>query len=134
MRDLCRADGAATVRLVFGALLVLLLPFGAAVPLDRAPVVQLIDRDPARGADLREGEPLYLRLRYRGAMPIHILIRGRYRGDVVRYFLQDSEELFPAGTPRRGAGGSTGSPGSCFQEPFWLPLHSFEQFLWRHGT
>jgi hypothetical protein len=97
MRDLCRVSGAAAVRVLFGAILVLLVPFGAAVPLDPAPTIQLIDRDPGRNVDLRAGEPLYLRLRYQSPIPIHILLSGYDRGDMVRGYLQDSDELFPAG-------------------------------------
>jgi hypothetical protein len=97
MRDRGRINRAFTVRLLLGAMLALLLPSAAALPLDRDPTVQLIDSDPGQDAVLHEGEPLYLRLRYRSAIPIHVLVSGYHRGDLVRDFAQDGEELFPAG-------------------------------------
>ena len=53
--------------------------------------------DAGRDTILRNGEPLYLRFRYQSAIPIHILLSGYYRGEVVQGFRHDSEELFPAG-------------------------------------
>ena len=97
MRDRCRVSRRFAIRLLLGALLTLLLPFAAAVPADRAPTLELIASEPGLGAVLRQGEPLYLRLRYRSATPVHILLSGHHRGDVVHGFRQDSEELFPAG-------------------------------------
>jgi hypothetical protein len=97
VRDRGRASGAFTIRVVLGALLALLLPSAAALPLDRAPTVQLVDSDPGQDAVLRELEPLYLRLRYLSAIPIHIWVDGYLRGDFVNNFYQDKEELFPAG-------------------------------------
>jgi hypothetical protein len=85
------------IRLVLGALLTLLLPSAAAFSADRGSTLELIGSDPGLPAILRHGEPLYLRLRYRSPIPIHILLSGYYRGDVVHGFRQDSEELFPAG-------------------------------------
>jgi hypothetical protein len=75
----------------------LLLPLAAGLRAESAPRLQLIDRDPGHGVTLRPGEPLYLRVRYRSAMPIRILVNGQYRGEVVLGFRQDGEELFPAG-------------------------------------
>jgi hypothetical protein len=80
-----------------GALLSLLLPCAAAAQSPSSPTIELIDSDPGRDAVLRPGEPLYLRFRYRSDTPLHILVSGAYRGDVVRGFLHDGEELFPAG-------------------------------------
>ena len=85
------------MRILFGAVLVLLLPFAAAVPSERVPTLDLIDSDPGQGAILSSGQPLYLRFQYRSDIPIQILVSGSYRGDVVRGFLHDNEELFPAG-------------------------------------
>src|SRR5919106_322834 len=97
MRHQCRVIRALAIRLLLGALLALLLPFAAAVPSERIPTPDLIDLDPRQDAVLGSREPLYLRLRYRSAIPIHILLSGYYRGDVVHGFRQDSEELFPPG-------------------------------------
>ena len=97
MRYGCRVSRRCAIRVLLGASLALLLPAAAALPLDRVPRLQLIDSDPGQHAILRHGEPLYLRIRYRSAIPIHILISGYHRGDVVRGFRQDSGELFPAG-------------------------------------
>jgi hypothetical protein len=97
VRDRGRGSGAFTIRVVLGALLALLLPSPAALPLDRPPTVQLVDRDPGQGAVLREGEPLYLRLRYRSAVPIRIQVVGYLRRDFVSNLMQDPEKLFPAG-------------------------------------
>ena len=97
MRNRLRGDRLFAIRLLAGALLVLFSPVAAAFPVDPAATLQLIDSDPGPGAVLRNGEPLYLRFRYRSATPIHILVSGYYRGDVVRGFRQDSEELFPPG-------------------------------------
>ena len=97
MRDRCRANGLLARRVLLGALLALLLPFAAAVPSEPVPTLRLIDSGPGPDAVLSSGEPLYLRLRYRSATPIHILVSGHYRNEVVRGFRQDSEELFPAG-------------------------------------
>jgi hypothetical protein len=80
-----------------GALLAPLLPCAAAAPSEQVPLLDLIDLDPGQDAVLSSGEPLYLRFRYRSAIPIRILLNGSYRGDVVHGFRQDSEELFPAG-------------------------------------
>ena len=85
------------VRVLLGALLALLLPFGVAVPSEQVLAPDLIDLDPGQDAVLSRVEPLYLRLRYRSATPIHILLSGSYRGDVVHRFRHDSAELFPAG-------------------------------------
>ena len=97
MRDRGRASGAFAIRVLLGALLALSLPLTAALPLDRPPTVQLIDRDPSEGAVLRAGEPLYLRLRYRSAVPLHVLVSGYLGGKLVGGFAQDGDELFPAG-------------------------------------
>jgi hypothetical protein len=97
MRHRCRSNRPVAIRLLLAALLALFLPSAAALPLDRAPTLELIDVDPGRDAILRNGEPLYLRFRYRSAIPIHVLLSGYYRGDVVHGFRQDSEELFPPG-------------------------------------
>src|SRR5687768_11332827 len=97
MRDRYRFKRHFAVRVLLGALLAPLLPSGAAVPTEQAPAPDLIDLDPGQDAVLGSLEPLYLRLRYRSATPIHILLSGHYRGDVVHGYRQDSEELFPAG-------------------------------------
>jgi len=97
MHDRCRAIGFLANRFLLGALLVLVLPFAAAAPSEPAPRLRLLDSDPGQDVVLRGGEPLYLRLRYQSAIPIHILVSGYHRGDVVRNYRQDSEELFPAG-------------------------------------
>lgn len=97
MRDRYGGKHHAAVRVLFGALLALLLPFAAAAPGDRIPTVGLVDLDPGQDSVLGSGEPLYLRLRYRSAVPIHILLGGRYRGEAVHGFRHDSAELFPAG-------------------------------------
>lgn len=86
----------------------LLLPSAAALPLDSVPTLKLIGSDPGEDAVLRNGEPLYLRLRYRSATPLHVLLSGYYRGDMVGNFRQDSEELLPAGKP--GGDGVAGVP------------------------
>jgi hypothetical protein len=83
--------------ILFGAVLALLLPCAAAAQSTRAPTLELIDSDPGQEAVLSSGEPLYLRIRYRSDIPIHILVSGVYRCDVVGGFLHDGEELFPAG-------------------------------------
>jgi hypothetical protein len=80
-----------------GALLALMLPCAAAVPSEPIPAPDLIDLDPGQDAVLSSRQPLYLRLRYRSATPIHVLISGYYQGDVVHGYRQDGEELFPAG-------------------------------------
>ena len=97
MRGRCRANGLPGRRVLLGALLALLLPPAAALPSEPAPTLRVIDSDPGQGATLGAGEPLYLRVRYRSAMPLRILVSGHYRREVVRGFRQDSEELFPAG-------------------------------------
>jgi hypothetical protein len=83
--------------ILVGAVLALLLPCAAAAQPDSSPSIELIDSDPGQEAILSSGQPLYLRFRYQSDMPIHILVSGAYRGEVVRGFLQDGEELFPAG-------------------------------------
>ena len=80
-----------------GVLLSLLLPCAAAAQSDSSPLIELIDSDPGQEAILSRGQPLYLRVRYRSDTPIHILVSGAYRDEVVRGFLHDGEELFPAG-------------------------------------
>jgi hypothetical protein len=80
-----------------GVLLSLLLPCAAAAQSDSSPIIELIDSDPGQEAILSRGQPLYLRVRYRSDTPIHILVSGAYRGEVVPGFLHDGEELFPAG-------------------------------------
>ena len=97
MRDRYRVKRHLAVRVVLGALLALLLPFGVAGPSEQVPAPDLIDLDPGQNAVLSSREPLYLRFRYRSTVPIHILLSGYYRGDVVHGFRQDGEELFPAG-------------------------------------
>jgi hypothetical protein len=97
MRDRYRVKRHFAVRVLLGALLALLLPSGAAVPSEQVPTPDLIDLEPGQDAVLGSLEPLYLRLRDRSATPIHILLSGHYRGDVVHGYRQDSEELFPAG-------------------------------------
>ena len=98
MRDRYRVKRHLAVRVLLGALLALLLPFAAAaVSSEQVPAPDLIDLDPGQDAVLSSLEPLYLRLGYRSATPIHILLSGYYRGDVVHSFRQDSAELFPAG-------------------------------------
>ena len=97
MRDRYRGKGHLAVRVLLGALLALLLPCGVAGPSEQVPAPDLINLDPGQDAVLSSREPLYLRLRYRSATPIHILLSGYYRGEVVHGFRHDSEELFPAG-------------------------------------
>ena len=97
MRHRYRVSRHLAARVLLGALLALLLPFASAVPSEQLPAPDLIDLDPGQDAVLNSLEPLYLRLRYRSASPIHILLSGYYRGDVVHGFRHDSEELFPAG-------------------------------------
>lgn len=87
----------ACLRILRGAVLTLMLTFGAAASAEPAPSLELIDSDPGQQAILGSSEPLYLRVRYRSALPIHILVSGGYEGDVVGGHLHDSEELFPAG-------------------------------------
>jgi hypothetical protein len=95
MRVRCRVSRPFAIRLLLAGLFALLLPSAAAV--ERGTEVRLIDLDPGQNAILRSGEPLYLRLHYRSAVPIHILVSGRYHGDLVQGHREDSEELFPAG-------------------------------------
>jgi hypothetical protein len=52
MRDRCRVNRAFAVRALLGALLVLMLPSGAASPLNRAPTLKLIHSDSGLGAIL----------------------------------------------------------------------------------
>lgn len=97
MSNRCRGRSLPCIRILLGAVLALLLPCAAAAQSERAPMLELIDSDPGQDAILSSGEPLYLRIRYRSDIPIHILVSGIHRGDVVRAFLHDSKELFPAG-------------------------------------
>jgi hypothetical protein len=83
--------------ILVGISLALLLPCAAAAQPDRPPTIELVDSGPGQEAVLTRGQPLYLRFRYQSDIPIHILVSGAYRGDVVQGFLHDSEELFPAG-------------------------------------
>jgi hypothetical protein len=83
--------------ILVGTVLALLLPCAVPAQSDRPPTIELIESDPGQEAILRRGQPLYLRFRYRSDTPIHILVSGAYRGDVVRGYLHDGEELFPAG-------------------------------------
>jgi len=98
MRDRYRVNHHLAVRTLLGALLALLLPLAAAAASEQVPAPDLIDLDPGQDAVLSSREPLYLRLRYRSTVPIHVLVSGHYRGEVVHGFRQDSEELFPAGS------------------------------------
>jgi hypothetical protein len=84
--------------MLFGTVLALLLPCSAAAQSAGTPTLELIDSDPGQDAILSIGQPLYLRFRYRSDIPIHILLSGSYRGDLVRGFSHGSEELFPAGS------------------------------------
>lgn len=77
------------------AALALLLPCAADAA--RSPTIELLESAPGRGAVLEAGQPLFLRFRYRSDVPIHILLNGSQRGEIVRGFSQDGEELFPAG-------------------------------------
>ena len=97
MHNPFRGDGSWRAAILVGALLALLLPYAAAAQPERPPTIELIDSAPGHEAVLTKGQPLYLRLRYQSDIPIHILVSGAYRGDVVQGFLHDGEELFPAG-------------------------------------
>jgi hypothetical protein len=92
-----RGDCSGRSAFVVTILLLLLLPGAAAAQSPSSPIIELIDSDPGQEAILSTGQPLYLRFRYRSDTPIHILVSGAYRGDVVGGFLHDGEELFPAG-------------------------------------
>ena len=92
-----RGDRSRSSAFFVGVLLSLLLPCAAAAQSDSFPIIELIDSDPGQEAILSRGQPLYLRVRYRSDTPIHILVSGAYRDEVVRGFLHDGEELFPAG-------------------------------------
>jgi hypothetical protein len=90
-------DGFWRSAILVAALLALVLPHVAAAQPERPPTIELIDSAPGQGAVLTRGQPLYLRFRYQSDIPIHVLVSGAYRGDVVQGFLHHSEELFPAG-------------------------------------
>jgi hypothetical protein len=96
VREQYRVSRHLAVRALLGALLAMLPPLTTARS-EQTPAPELIDLDPGPDAVLSSGEPLYLRLRYRSAVPVHVLLSGHYRGEVVHGFRQDSEELFPAG-------------------------------------
>lgn len=81
--------------LILFAALALLLPCAAHAA--RPPTIELLDSDPGPDAIIGIGQPLYLRFRYHSDVPIRILLSGTYRGEIVRGFSHDSEELFPAG-------------------------------------
>ena len=76
MRHRWRVRHPFAMRLRLGALLALLLPCAAAWPVEPPATLKLIDIDPGVGAILHQREPLYLRLRYRSATTIHILLSG----------------------------------------------------------
>ena len=97
MGDGCGGARPLAVRMLLGTLLALLLPIAAALAIEQAPTLRLVDSDPGENGVLASGEPLYLRLRYRSAVPVHILLAGYYRGEAVAGFRQDFDRLFPAG-------------------------------------
>lgn len=89
------------VRALLGALLALLLPIAVALPLEQAPTPRLVESSPGDNGLLMSGEPLYLRLPYRRALPMHVLLTGNTRGDVVDEVRPVAARSNAAGEPGR---------------------------------
>jgi hypothetical protein len=63
--------------------MLVLLPVAVALPTEQVPTVRLVDSDPGEDGVLASGEPLHRHVRYRSAVPIHVLLTGYDRGEVI---------------------------------------------------